>query len=61
LETSENIADDAITAVRYDWLEKTEITPFKNFDWENSSEKEFYEWAQNYDRNKLRFMEDIFQ
>lgn len=58
LETSKTITNDAITAVRYDWLEKTEIVLFENFDWENSDKKEFYEWAKDYDRRKLQFMED---
>jgi len=44
-EDSKTITNGAITAVRYDWLEKTEIIPFNEFDWENSSEKDFYEWG----------------
>lgn len=44
-ETSDFITSGTVTAVRYDFLNKTEITPLEKFDWQNSTDKNFIVWA----------------
>jgi len=44
-ETSDFITSGSVTAVRYDSLNKTDITPFSKFDWSNSTDQDFFLWA----------------
>ncbi|MFA6131624.1 MAG: hypothetical protein WC702_00955 [Patescibacteria group bacterium] len=44
-ETSDFINSGAVTAVRYDSLSRTDIVPMSEFDWSNSTDRDFFLWA----------------